>query len=190
MSQNTELHARECGYRLISSEYNVLLKNQFIIINDRIPSLFLEWEKPNREQCATFYPVVALLHDYDIVRKGIGWLENVICSWREAGVQKYITFKELVGYLLAEVTSVAYGDRISISIDLSQTGNGHSGFFTNNKMELYVQIPKGRKVENLSIRNHSDIPTIKAASNGFLAVSMQPFMTTNTATIDINLSVH
>lgn len=171
MSTDTERIAQNEGFLVISSEYNSILKEELIIKNDRIPSMFLSWYKPAKSYFESGYPVIGLFHDYDLIEYGNEWLEELITGWKKAGVKRFISFKELAGYLFTEIEGRINGDRIVLTINTSNSSN----YFTDHEMVLKLRLPQEKTIERVEIDTKVSKDYKTVGGKGVIRITIPPF---------------
>ena len=158
-SENTDIIAHAEGYKLFSSEYHSIKKNGLVIRNEKIKSIFLEAMLPDSSFAAAGYPIVGVFHDYDIAVNGLGWLEETIDQCRKSGINRFMTLKELSGYLCAALSVCLYNNTLHLEVDISGTGdvsNKHeSRFFSHKPMSIEITLPKGRKLESIEVEGNT-----------------------------------
>jgi hypothetical protein len=174
-SKDTEFIAREQGFLIFSSEYNSILKEDFIIRNDRIPSIFTKWYEPDKKYSESVYPVVTLFHDYDLTNN-VKWLADHLTKWEKAGIQRFISFKELAGYLFAEVNGGSDNEKINLLVNISKP-IGHSiKYFSENDMTIMIKIPNGKDVETVKV-NESFLENYKIIpETNEIKIRIAPFL--------------
>jgi hypothetical protein len=147
-SKNSERIARDTGYKLFSSDYNAVLKNNMILRNDKIKSIFFESTRADRSMADSGYPIVGVFHDYEIANRGLSWLELCLSSWKKEGINRFMTLRELAGYLCAVIEACYMDDRIYLQVDISKTGgtSNHtdSRYFYRHEMEIEITLPEGK----------------------------------------------
>lgn len=147
-SRNSERIAHDAGYKLFSSDYNTVIKNDMIIKNDKIKSVFFESTRVNSSITKAGYPIVGVFHDYEIVNRGLAWLDSGLNSWTKAGINRFMTFRELVGYLCSTIEACHKDNQIYLSVDISNTGGvsnqADSRYFYRHEMKIEVTLPEGK----------------------------------------------
>ena len=113
-----DLLARDAGYRLFSSDYTGILKDKIVIRNWKIPALFLYLKDPTRFVSKTIYPMVGVIHDYDI-KQGLAGFENILDRWTSYGIGRFITMSTMTVSLCSSL-EVSYDEKNSL-IKLSFT---------------------------------------------------------------------
>ena len=178
-SENAETIAHAEGYKLFSSEYNSIKKNNLVIRNDKIKSIFFEAVSPDSSYVNAGYPVVGVFHDYDIVVRGLGWLEETINHWCESGINRFMTLRELSGYLCAFLSAHQDNNRLYFEIDISGTGNisnkPESRFFSKNPMVIEITIPKKKKLMSIEIEKSPWLNFRQNESKRLINLTLPPF---------------
>lgn len=156
-SELSEQIALDRGFKLFSSEYNTFKKGRQVVRNGKIQSVFFENTKPEFSFSAAGYPVIGIFHDYEIAQMGVVWLRKKIHEWQKVGVKKFNTLRELSGYLCSKIEAHVKDDSLSLTIDISDTGDvadtPESQYFSKHQMEIDITIPKQKIVETVSIGN-------------------------------------
>jgi hypothetical protein len=190
-SENSEEISFEIGYKLFSSDYNSICKNHLIIRNDKIRSLFFEDECPHKKYSQSGYPLVGVFHDYDVIKNGDKWLEEIIKGWINCGINKFITFRKLVGYLCSTITSFLTTDQLVIEIDIANTGNvsgePKGRYFSNHIMAIYIRLPINAKQKSIFVENvlHHNYEFFKESN--LIHIKLPPFEEKNQQRIVIDL---
>jgi len=178
-SENSEQIALDRGFKLFSSEYNTFKKGSQAIRNGKIQSVFLENTNPEYSFSAAGYPVVGIFHDYEVAKMGVVWLNEKIQEWQNVGVKKIIPLRELCGYLCSEIEAHTTDDFLSLSIDISNTGDfadtPGSQYFSKHQMDIDITIPKKKTVKTVSIGDTHWQNYHYSKSFGLLKVSLPPF---------------
>jgi len=121
-SSNSELIAHKKGYKLFSTDHHSIVKDRVVIKNTKIKSIFFEETAPDESYLKSGCPVVGVFHDFDIVKKGVNWLEETVNNWEQKGVSRFMTLRELTGYLCSSIETFQDGNRMNVSVDVSKTG--------------------------------------------------------------------
>ncbi|HRV95066.1 MAG TPA: hypothetical protein P5526_23105 [Anaerolineae bacterium] len=154
-SLDSECIAHENGYKIFSSEFNSIQKNGLIIRNDKIASIFLEAIAATPSVSAAGYPIVGVFHDYELVQRGVNWLDTVINEWREFGINKFVTLRELAGYLCASVEAESDDKTLAVRVDISNTGDVADSLeqrhFFNSEMTIDITLPNGKIPATISV---------------------------------------
>lgn len=154
-SLNSEEVAHAHGFHIFSSECNSLKKNGIVVRNDKMRSVFFENTAPSSVFAESGYPVVGVFHDFDIVTRGKDWLRQTLEAWREKGIRKFISLRELAAYLHASLEIICEATRMSISVDITQTGimkpDSEERFFSEHPMDLKIDIPAGVQIKRVQV---------------------------------------
>ncbi|MCB0165114.1 MAG: hypothetical protein KDI79_12860 [Anaerolineae bacterium] len=191
-SQDSEQIAHTVGYRLFSSEYNTFQKNDHIIRNDKIRSVFLDATAPTPSIFHSGYPIVGVFHDYELAQEGVNWLNTVIEAWKEQGITRFISLRELTGYLCASVDAYQEANTFNIEVDISHTGdikdNSTSRHFSEHQMTLDVTLPFERKPVSITVDGRPyPIPDYHSATHQ-LQLTLPPFKALDKRKIAIKLN--
>lgn len=99
--------ALDLGISLVDSYYLALEHDDRLCWSTHICSPYLD------EPAATWFesplPVVGYMHDRDLVVNGIGWLEEWMDAWLEAGARRFIDFRQLAKLLAAPISDETHG---------------------------------------------------------------------------------
>jgi hypothetical protein len=190
-SMKAEPIAYAHGYKLFSSDYNAFSKHGIIIRNSKLRSVFFELTQPDSSFSEAGCPVVGVFHDFDIVKRGLVWLAEVLRDWKEKGALRIITLRELAGYLCSSVEAYCIDNTIYITIDISNTG-GVSGeyqmrYFSRQGMDIFVTLPDGRKIKSLFVDGipHNEINSNMAGRH--VTITVPPFHEKDRQEITISL---
>jgi len=110
-----DLNAQQAGYALFSSDYTGISKENVLIRNRKIVSLFLYFKEPTTFVKASGYPVIGVVHDYEI-KNDLRKFEKCIQKWRKCGIERFLTFKDLIASLCSTITT--YYSSYGIETDL------------------------------------------------------------------------
>lgn len=94
--------AHAAGYELFSADYTGIVKGDVLVRNWKIPALMLYFKEPSSSIQAAGYPVVGVIHDYEI-KAGLEQFRHIIKKWRQAGIKSYISLNSLVGSLCSQI---------------------------------------------------------------------------------------
>jgi hypothetical protein len=190
-SCNSEEIAHHNGYKLFSSAYHAFWKNGMIIRNNKIRSIFFEEIAPNSSFVKAGYPVVGVFHDYDLVKRGIGWLETTLTGWQQQGITRFMTLRELAGYLCASLTAYQEGDALYVEVDIFNTGDvsnrPENRYFSKHTMDIEITLPQGKIPEAVVIDGtpwntfQYDVPENRCS------VTMPPFYAKDRQTVSVRL---
>jgi hypothetical protein len=89
-----DLLAYSTGYSIFSSDYTGIFKQNRSIRNSKIPSLFLFFKQPSLFAAKSGYPIVGIVHDYEIKEGGLESFAQLIDSWRIKGVKRFISMRQ------------------------------------------------------------------------------------------------
>lgn len=172
-----DLLAYKSDYRMLSSDYTSIFKQNMIIRNWKIPGIFLYLKDPSQFSLKSGYPFIGIIHDYEI-KEGMEGFQNIIDDWIENGIKKFISLNDLISLLCAEI-QVVYAEKeskIEILIDLN--GNAEEDpspkELTNYKFSLRFVFPRNVKLAEESV----------SLSEGSL-----DSMTTNNSVTTVNLTL-
>jgi hypothetical protein len=191
-SSNSEEISHMNGYKLFSSNYNSIVKQGLIIRNTKIKSIFFEETKPDSSFLNSGYPIVGVFHDFDIVNKGVNWLEDTIADWKKHGTERFITLREFVGYLCSSIKAFQDKNKMHVEVDVSRTGDIsdklESRFFSANRMFIDIALPKGKKPENIIVDGDLCREFEYSTSNNRIKLPLPPFKRKDRQEVIISLT--
>ena len=190
-SRNSDVLALTNGYKLFSSDYTSLKKNGVVLRNSKLRSVFLSGTKPIGFLVNSGYPVIGVFHDYDIANNGADWLNQIIKDWKEIGIKKFMTARELAGYLGATINARQSLNSICIEVSISKTG-GVSGkkesrYFYDNIMVIEIILPEKTKLKSVFIENRIWEDYTLYQSKGLVELNLPPFKNKDRQRVDINI---
>ena len=112
-----DILAHKAGYSLFSSDYTGIAKDDLLIRNRKIVSVFLNFKEPTSFARASGYPVIGVVHDYEI-KNNVTKLVNIANAWREKGIERFITLKDLIASLCATVDARYLEGESVIALDI------------------------------------------------------------------------
>lgn len=89
--------ALDLGISLVDSYYLALQHDDRLCWSTHICSPYLD--EPDAAWFESPLPVVGYMHDRDLVVNGVGWLEEWMDAWEQAGAKRFIDFRELAALL-------------------------------------------------------------------------------------------
>jgi hypothetical protein len=192
----SDMLAREAGYLIFSSDYTGILKDNIIVRNWKIPSVFIYLKDPTPFTLRSGYPFVGVVHDYDIKKKGIQEFEEIIEKWRLNGIKRFISMRELALALCVSLNGyyLETESRIGLTVDMpqrSQTDSLVNGFAGTN-LGLNIVLPENMMIiENcvsllgatlLSIQHSTQTNTVEV----LLKLESEPTITLNLPIQSVN----
>jgi len=155
-SQNTCVIAGDLGFKLLSMKSAYLLSSEYYIQSTNILNPDLShWRDFDATLIADGFPAVGYLHDRDIALHGPAWFSDCLQGWKERGMQRFITFRELTGLLFAKVAVFVEKDRICGWVNIEGTGGigdvPGDRHFNDHPFPLRVNLPPGEAVEKVLI---------------------------------------
>ena len=190
-SQNSEHVAHDNGYKLFSSDYNSIRKDDLIIRNDKIKSIFFAGTEPSSFFFKSGYPLVGVFHDYEIVKRGTDWLDGVLKDWKKCGYSKFITLRELAAYLCVSIEAFENQNELCVDIDVSDTGdvsnNVEQRFFFDHKMVIEITLPKEKKPGPIKVAGNFLRDFEYDISNNLVVLALPPFMSADKQKITVSL---
>jgi hypothetical protein len=164
---------------MLSCDVNTLIRKDFIVVNDKLVSVFIEAFRPTSMFAEAGYPFVGVFHDYDMVKKGVGWLEEIAGQWREKGVTRFISLRELVGYLFSSIVAHSKDDELVFTVDISDTAavSAHwdSRYFAHQSMNVNVRIPDAKLPTEVVVNAQPWNDFLFSQESGELVVTLPPF---------------
>ena len=104
--EETDKIAGDAGYALFSTDFTGIKKGARFIRNWKIPAIFLYLKDPSPFATRTGYPLVGVIHDFEVKnRGGIKKLEDILGGWRGCGITRFMPLRNLAACLCAEVQS-------------------------------------------------------------------------------------
>lgn len=143
---NCDLTAREAGYLLFSADYTGILKNNIVIRNWKIPSVFLYLKDPSPFASKSGYPVVGIVHDYEI-KQGLSKFEDIIRKWTTYGIKRFISMKNLSVSLCSSLDARFLAPESRIELVLNMPMNPQTDkiipSLSGSEVRLKVVLPEG-----------------------------------------------
>ena len=99
-----DILAHKAGYSLFSADYTGIAKDNLLIRNKKIVSLFLNFKEPTPFARESGYPVIGVVHDYEI-KDDVANFVTIMDKWKQRGIQKFISLKDLIASLCATIES-------------------------------------------------------------------------------------
>lgn len=93
--------ALDLGISLVDSYYLALRHDDRLCWSTHICSPYLD--EPDGKWFESPLPVVGYMHDRDLVVNGVGWLEEWMDAWVQAGARRFIDFRQLASLLKTPV---------------------------------------------------------------------------------------
>lgn len=140
-----------------SADFTGILKENMVIRNWNIPSLFLCLKDPSSIASRSGYPFIGVIHDYEIKQQGFDSLHNIIKGWQSKGIKRFISLQELAANLCFSVVGYWFEKERKFRIIISPPiTSGIEDIFSQSrkiKIRLRVIPPLEEKTltENLSI---------------------------------------
>jgi hypothetical protein len=149
-TEQTELQARAAGFRLLDAVFVSILKPDRVIQNGKVRTFWAHWpddgltDRPLRAG----YPFVVGLHDRELVERGPAWFDRFLARWHAAGVQRFITLRELAAHLTTRLQASLAGDDLTVVLERpSGSVAGASGGEPGEvAVTLRIRPPAGRRV--------------------------------------------
>jgi len=138
------------------------------------------------------YPVIGVCHDYEIAKYGLDWFDEILNQLRSIGFNKFLTLRELVGYLCSDITANLFNDKIFIEVDISNTGGikdkHNSRYFFNNPMEIFITLPENKYPDTIEIEGKYWHNYNLDTSGRNLEITLPPFQLKDKQTIVLSLT--
>ncbi len=153
-SKNTFDVLKNFGYRMangIDKDFFILKGGKFIVpyFIETTSAKLLQWN-PYMVNIwiPRSFPFIVYTHDYELLYFGIDWLDWWFEEFEKLRVKNFMSFGELLGYLLSEVEAVVrpelYG--MTFTVDISNTGGPNdlpsSRYFSTRNMKILFKVPK------------------------------------------------
>lgn len=153
-SKNTFDVLKNFGYRMangIDKDFFILKNGEFIVpfFIETTSAKLLQWN-PYMVNIwiPRSFPFIVYTHDYELLYFGIDWLDWWFEQFEKLNVKNFMSFGELLGYLLSEVEAVVrpelYG--MIFTVDISNTGGPNnlpsSRYFSTRNMKILFKVPK------------------------------------------------
>ena len=142
----SDVLAHAAGYTLFSSDYTGVIKRDLLVRNWKIPALMLYFKEPSASISAAGYPVVGVIHDYEI-KQGLELFRSIINKWTTAGIRRYISLNSLAASLCSHIDArySSQDSRIEMSITLPATAKSDRRlkFAAGADIRVKVALPEG-----------------------------------------------
>ncbi len=153
-SKNTLDVLKNFGYRMangIGKDFFILKDGKFTV------PYFIETTSAKLLQWNPFmvniwiprsFPFIVYTHDYELLYFGIDWLDYWFEQFEKLNVKNFMSFGELLGYLLSEVEAIVRPDLygMTFTVDISNTGGPNnlpsSRYFSTRSMKMFLKVPK------------------------------------------------
>jgi len=153
-SKNTFDVLKNFGYRMangIDKDLFILKDGKFIVpfFIETTSAKLLQWNPYMANiWIPRSFPFIVYTHDYELLYFGFDWFDWWFEQFEKMNVKNFMTFGELMGYLLSEVEAVVrpelYG--MTFTIDISNTGGPNdlpsSRYFSTRNMKILFKVPK------------------------------------------------
>jgi len=113
-----DILAHKAGYSLFSADYTGIAKDNLLIRNKRIVSIFLNFKEPTGFARDSGYPVIGVVHDYEI-KDSIASFVNMMHKWKQGGIQRFVSLKDLIASLCSTIDASYCPSESRISIDVT-----------------------------------------------------------------------
>lgn len=153
-SKNTFDVLKNFGYRMangIDKDLFLLKDGKFIVpfFIETTSAKLLQWN-PYMVNIwiPRSFPFIVYTHDYELLYFGINWLDWWFEEFKKMNVKNFMSFGELMGYLLSEVNAVVHPELygMTFTVDISNTGGPNdlpsSRYFSTRKMKILFKVPK------------------------------------------------
>ena len=134
--------ARLRGFRLVLSRQTTILRRTGTFTSRLVQLADFETDRTTRPGP---FPVILYLHDRDIVNRSPRWFEERMKAWRDRGVERFITARELA-VRLTLVPDVQYdlaADVLKLSMTLEGSDAAHLRRVANGTLDFWLQLPRG-----------------------------------------------
>lgn len=156
MNEQTELVARDLGFRLLDAVFLSILKPDRVIQNGKIKTFWAHWGQDGLTDAPVKagYPFVVGLHDRELVERGIEWFDTFLGRWRALGVRRFITLRELATHLTTRLSATLEGDVLTVVVERARaalTGVARVPGTPDPPLALRVRLPAGRRVKEVRV---------------------------------------
>ncbi|HEV8676668.1 MAG TPA: hypothetical protein VGX21_21735 [Methylomirabilota bacterium] len=149
-NEQTELQARDAGFRLLDAVFLSILTPERVIQNGKVRTFWAHWPEDGLTDAPlrAGYPFVVGLHDRELVERGVAWFDRFLARWRAVGVQRFLTLRELAAHLTTRLDGSLAGDVLTVVVE--RPGGSIAGASGSEPGEvpvtLRVRPPAGRRV--------------------------------------------
>lgn len=163
VSSSTPAILKEFGYRYYFDGFNLkkfhngdYLNLKFIPV---LPVKELEWGVyPSYIRVFAYHPTILGLHDADFTYFGIKWFDRFLSGWKKEGIKRFISLRELVIMLSAEISAEYTGKGVKLKVYISGPVSPQNirskKFYRKEKIVLTLKVPdkwRGKMGEKLEI---------------------------------------
>lgn len=113
----TPARAGLAGFRVFSSKSTFLLDGKRIFENRKIRAVYPDESFEGVPLAQAGYPLIVVLHDYDLLQEGSARLNAMIRQWRARGIRRFLPMQTLALALAARLEVVCREDG-SVQVDL------------------------------------------------------------------------
>jgi hypothetical protein len=187
---DSDLLAYNAGYQIFSADYTGILKNNIVIRNWKIPSVFLYLKDPSPFFSRTGYPFVGVVHDYEI-KQGLKKFEDIIEKWTACGIQRFISMKSL-GASLCSSLDVRYLEaesRISLSINMPMDSQRNKivPSLSGSEVRLKIILPERTiSSESLVMTEGASLLSVEQSDNNR---ALRILIKLNSPTVNIDITL-
>ena len=176
-----DLISYQAGYFLFSSNFTGILRENMAIRNWKIPSVFFYLKEPTAFAASSGYPFVGVVHDYEIKKEGVAYLQKLLVMWREVNnIERIISLAELAISLCSTIRATYDKLESCINLILNTPKNKNQDHFNyhfrGTNLTLRIVLPKNSRL----------IEDDVFVSGGILR-SIQQTKQNSTATLSIGL---
>ena len=190
----TDKIAGEVGYALFSADYTGIKKGQRVIRNWKIPAVFLYLKDPSPFATKTGYPLVGVIHDFEVKNLGgINKLEDIIGGWRDCGITRFMPLRNFTVCLCAELESTYKISESIIQIKINPPPNivrpRNDGLPISYLIPIRIVLPKYMMSMEVPI-GLSDLASRisnRHEANSVLAITLESSFINGTVCLDVPL---
>lgn len=156
VNEQTELVARDFGFRLLDAVSLSILKPDRVIQNGKIKTFWAHWGGDGLTDAPleAGYPFVVGLHDRELVERGIEWFDAFLGRWRALGVRRFITLRELAAHLTSRLDVTREDDVLTIVVERGRpapAGVEAAARTPEPPLALRLRPPAGRRVKAVHV---------------------------------------
>ncbi len=156
VDEQTELVARDLGFRLLDAVFLSILEPDRVIQNGKIKTFWAHWgeEGLSNAPLRAGYPLVVGLHDRELVERGLEWFDAFLGRWRAVGVRRFITLRELAAHLTARLSATLEGDVLTVGVERARAalaGVDGGARTRDPALALRLRLPVGRRVKEVRV---------------------------------------
>lgn len=155
-NDQTELVARDLGFRLLDAVFLSILRPDRVIQNGKIKTFWAHWGDGGLSQAPlqAGFPFVIGLHDRELAERGLDWFDGFLGRWQALGVRRFITLRELAAHLTSRLDVTREGDVLTVVVERGRPAPGGAEGFARSPeppLALRLRPPAGRRVKDIRV---------------------------------------